>query len=139
MLDLYPSSRGSFRLTGGIVINKNRLTGTGVPDAGGTITINHDSYTAAEVGTLTGAATYPSTSPYIGFGVGTPAHSSSFSFMLDFGVLISTPNVALSATGAATNPMLASDLAAQQATTETSVRKYLKIYPVMSFGPMIRF
>ena len=52
--------------------------------------------------------------------------------------MISTPKVSLNATGAGSNPQLQSDLQAQQASTQTSINKYAKIYPVLSAGLAVR-
>jgi hypothetical protein len=138
LLDFFPWSRGAFHITGGVVFNQNRIIGTGQSDADGNITINHDSYTQAQIGTLTAAIRYPSTAGYAGIGFGTPSRNSLIEFIADFGVMISTPHVSLTATGAASNPQLQSDLQAQQASTQTDVNKYAKIFPVVSSGIAIR-
>jgi hypothetical protein len=138
LVDVFPSARGALHLTGGVVLNQTQFTGTAVPDPSGTITINHDSYTSAQVGVLNAAIKYPSSNGYVGFGIGTPARHSLFSGTLDVGAILAKPRVSLGATGAATNPGLASDLAAQHATTQTSVNK-LSVYPVISSGVMLRF
>lgn len=138
LLDLYPGARGSFHVTGGVVFNQTHLSGTGVPGPGGTITINHDTYTSAEVGVLNGAFRYPSNSGYVGIGFGTPAKKSMFAGSFDIGAILSRARVSLTATGAATDPALANDLAAQQATTQKSVNK-LPVFPVISSGFMLRF
>src|SRR5690242_1996638 len=75
LLDFFPAPRGSFHLSGGLMTNPLKVTGTGQPGAGGTFTINNDTYTSAQVGTLIAEAKYPSSSPYLGLGVGTPARS----------------------------------------------------------------
>jgi len=49
------------------------------------------------------------------------------------------PTINLAATGAASNPDVASDLQAQSATTQHDVRKYLKVDPVLAFGIGYRF
>jgi hypothetical protein len=138
MVDIFPWSRGAFHVTGGVVFDQNRITGTGQSDAAGNITINHDTYTQAQIGVLSGAVRYPSTAGYAGIGFGTPARNSLITFTTDIGVMISTPKVSLSATGAGSNPQLQSDLQAQQASTQTDINKYAKIYPVISAGLAVR-
>ena len=139
LLDFYPSSRGSFHLSGGIMTNPLKVTATGQPTASGTFKINGNTYTAAQVGTLTGEAKYPSAKPYLGLGFGTPAHGgSAVKFFFDLGAMLGTPGVSLSATGAATNAQLQSDLNAQIATTQKNVEK-LKVYPVLSLGLALSF
>jgi hypothetical protein len=138
LVDIFPWGRGPFHVTGGVVFNQNRFTGTGQSDASGDITINHNTYTQAQIGVLSAAVRYPSTAGYAGLGFGTPSRNSLIEFVADFGVMISTPKVSLNATGAGSNPQLQSDLQAQQASTQTSINKYAKIYPVISTGLAVR-
>jgi hypothetical protein len=138
LVDVYPFARGPFHLTGGVMLNQTQLTGTGVPDPAGTISINHTTYTQAQIGVLSAAVKYPSTGGYLGLGFGTPAFKSRIAGVFDVGAILSKAKVSLNATGAGTDPQLASDLAAQQATTQTSVNK-LSVYPVMSAGILVRF
>jgi hypothetical protein len=137
LMDLYPAARGAFHVTGGVVFNQTHLIGTGVPGSSGSISINHDSYTSSEVGTLSGAFRYPATGGYFGLGFGTPAKKSLMAGTFNIGVILGKPNVSLSATGASSNPALASDLAAQQATTQNTLNK-VTVYPVLSTGFMLR-
>jgi hypothetical protein len=140
LVDLYPSGRGSFHLTGGIITNPVEITATGVPKQNGTFTINDHVYTTAQVGTLTGSGEWPSTSPYAGLGWGTPANSrSALKFVFDLGAALSKPTIALTATGAANNAQLQSDLNSQIVDTQKDVDKYAKVYPVISFGLAYRF
>ncbi len=138
MVDLFPWSRGSFHFTGGVVFDQNRITGTGQPDQSGNLSINHEEYSQAQVGTLSAAIRYPATAGYAGIGFGTPARNSLMEFTVDLGAMISTPHVELNATGAGSNPQLQSDLQAQQASTQTDVNKYAKIFPVISMGLAVR-
>lgn len=137
LLDIYPSNRGSFHVTGGVITNPVTVDATGVPTGNGTYTINGTDYTASQVGTLTGHAAYK-TSPYVGLGWGTPAAKHfGLKFVFDLGAAIGKPAVTLSSSN--TNAQLQSDLAAQQAKTQTDVDKYAKVYPVISFGLVARF
>jgi hypothetical protein len=138
LLDLYPFARGPLHVTGGVVLNQTQFTGSGVANGNGTITINHDEYTPSQVGTLSVAIKYPTSGGYVGLGIGTPAFSSRVSGTFDVGAILSKPRVSLNATGAATNAQLATDLAAQQASTQTSANK-ITVYPVLSTGVMVRF
>jgi hypothetical protein len=138
LIDLYPSHRGSFHLTGGIISNPITIDATGVPNDGSTYTINGHDYSAAQVGTLTGSAKYPKTSGYAGLGWGTPAaRHAGLKLVFDIGAAIGKPTILLSATNQ--DPTLQSDLAAQQVKTQTDVNKYAKVYPVISFGLVARF
>ena len=134
LVDLYPGARGSFHLTAGVASNPITVTGSGTPS--GNITINGNSYTPAQVGVMTATGEWPSASPYVGLGFGTPAAShTALRFVLDFGAVISKPNVGLTATGAASNPTLQSDLTAQIST----IRNKVPVYPVVALGIVVRF
>lgn len=139
MVDLYPGSRGGFHFTAGILTNPMTITGTGRP-TGGTYTINGVTYTSAQVGTLTATGKFPGVGPYVGIGFGTPARRGGAGELLfDLGASIGNPAITLSATGAAADPAFAADLEAQRAQTQSDVDKYLKVYPVLSFGLAYRF
>lgn len=138
LADVYPGAYKSFHLTGGIVTNPLSINGRGITNSG-SFKINGHSYTADQVGTLSAGGKFPGVSPYLGLGVGTPARGGPVEFLFDLGAALAKPTVALAATGAASNPDLASDLQAQSATTQHDVRKYLKVYPVLSFGIGYRF
>ncbi len=138
LLDLYPSPRGSFHLTGGLITRPLKVTLTGVP-TGGTFDINSHPYTAAAVGTLTGTGEYGSAMPYVGIGVGTAASKhGGLAFVFDLGTAIGKPTISLTASGAANNAQLQSDLAAQIASTQKDLDK-VPVYPVLSIGLMYRF
>jgi len=135
LLDFYPSSRGSFHLTGGFFTNPAKVTATGKPSTTGEFKINGTSYNTSEVGTLRGNAKYPGLGPYFGLGFGTPANTHhGFKFLFDLGVVIGKAKVGLTATGAASDPQLASDLKAQADKTQHDVDKFAKVFPVLSFG-----
>lgn len=138
LLDLYPSARGSFHLTGGLITSPAKVTGTGRP-TGGTFNINNHTYTPSEVGTLTAEAKFGSVEPYVGLGFGTAASKhGGLGFVFDIGAAIGKPTISLTATGAATTPGLQSDLNAQIATTQTDANK-LVAYPVIALGLSFRF
>ncbi len=140
LLDLFPSRRGSFHVTGGLATNPLTISATGQPSSSGTFKINGHTYTTNQVGTLTAAGKFPGASPYAGLGFGTPANKGgALKFLFDLGAVLGKPTISLTSTGAATNPQLASDLQAEQAKTQHDVRRYLKVYPVLSLGLGYRF
>ena len=139
LLDFFPGARGNFHLTGGIITNPVTVSGTGQPTAQGTFTLNGHTYTTAQVGILTGEAKYPDVGPYFGLGFGTPARKSPFGFFFDLGAMLGQPSVTLAASGAAAGSQLATDLQAQADTTQHDIRKYAKVYPVISMGLAFRF
>ncbi len=136
LVDLYPSAHGSFHFTGGVITAPAKVTGSGQP-TGGTYTFNDHDYTAAEVGTVTGKATWPGLSPYAGIGWGS-ARGSGIGFVLDLGVAIGKPTIDLAATSAVPGSTLAQDVEAERVKIQDDVDKYAKVYPVLSLGLVIR-
>lgn len=136
LVDLYPGTHGGFHLTGGLITNPLSFTGNGQP-TGGTFNINGNSYTAAQVGTLTATGKWPGVSPYLGLGFGSPAHRGGrIGILFDIGAAIGKAKIGLSATGTSSN--LAADLEAQRAKTQKDVDK-IPVYPVISFGVAYHF
>jgi hypothetical protein len=138
LVDFFPGSRGAFHLTGGAVANRTKADLRG-NCTNGTMDINGTSYTCAQVGTLTGSVAFPSVSPYVGFGVGTPAMGSRVHFVMDIGGAFGTPTLTLVSSNSGSNAQLAADMKAQRDKTQKDVNKYLRIYPVFESGIGIRF
>jgi hypothetical protein len=136
LLDLYPSPRGSFHLSAGVVSDPLKITGTGIP-TGGNFKIGDNTYSPAQVGTLTAEAKFKSALPYVGLGFGTAAsRHGGVGFVFDLGAAIGKPTVSLTASNTST-PGLQADLAKQITSTQTSANK-LKAYPVLALGLMIK-
>ena len=138
LLGHYHPFSGIFRLTAGALYNKNELKLTGKPTAGSTYSINGVSYTAAQVGTLTGTLTFNSLAPYIGLGWGNRP-GGKLGLSADIGLLHQgSPKLALSATGALSDPLLAADLEQERRSAEDDLSDF-KWYPVVSLGLYYRF
>ena len=137
LLDLYPGARGAFHLTAGLSSNPAKLTLTG-QSTSGTYQINNHTYTASQVGTLTGTGKFPGVAPYLGLGFGTAARGGRLAFLFDLGVAFGKPKISLTASNASSTPGLQSNLDAQIASTQESANK-VPGYPVLSFGLMYRF
>lgn len=139
LIDLFLSRRGSFHFTGGLVTNPMTFTATGQSSAG-YYKINGTRYADTTVGVLTAQGQFPSVRPYFGLGFGTPANGGGgLGLLFDLGAIIAKPTVALNATGAATNPQLASDLAAQSSQTQQKLDKFFRVYPVLALGLAYHF
>lgn len=136
---------GSFRLTGGLMFNNNKLSLSGKP-TGGTYTINGNVYNATDVTDLSASIDFKHVSPYFGIGFGNPvANDKAWGFSADIGVLYQgSPRPSLSATcgpaiaGTATCTQLQSDTAAQQSKLANDLSNY-KWYPVISLGAYYHF
>ena len=137
LLDLYPGKRGAFHFTAGLSTNPAKIHGTGVP-TGGSFEINQHSYTSSQVGVLTAEAKFHDLSPYAGLGFGTAARGGRFAFVFDLGVAFGQPKISLTASGAASNPQLQSDLNSEIAEAQDDLSK-VPGYPVITLGLMYRF
>jgi hypothetical protein len=140
LVDLFPSRRGTFHLTGGFMTAPAEIDGVGQPTEG-TYTFNGRDYTAAEVGTVRGDLRWPGTMPYVGLGWGTPAsrHGGGLAFVFDLGVGFGTPTLGLSASSAVPGSTLAADVEAERRDIQDDIDRYLKVYPVLSLGLALRF
>lgn len=138
MLDWHPFA-GTFRVSAGYFSNKNDIAALATPQ--GSYTINGTSYTAAQVGVLSGAITFNASVPYLGIGWSTlGTESTGLGVEFDVGALFQgSPKVQLSATGAAaSNAQFQSDLAAEQTKLQGDLNSF-KTYPVVSLGLAYRF
>jgi hypothetical protein len=139
LLDWYPASRGSFHVTAGVITNPLTFSGIGKPSGNGNITINGTPYTQSQVGNLTASIKYPSASPYVGLGFGTPASKTGgFGVVFDIGAAIGKPKVALSSTNAGSTPGLQQNINAQTATMQKDADK-IPVWPVVSLGFVWKF
>ncbi len=141
LADYHPFD-GTFRVTAGVFYNKNRLDLTGKPAAGGTYEIDGVTYTAAQIGTLTGKLTFDKTAPYVGIGWGNAvARGSGWNFAMDIGAIYQgKPKFALTADSAFCNAdaTCRAHLANEQADAEAKLADY-KWYPVISIGVSYHF
>ncbi len=131
---------GSFRLTGGFMVNSNQIKMTAEPVAGQTFDIGNTVYDSTLVGTLKATVDFNNFAPYVGIGVGHSA-SSGFGFNLDVGVLMQgAPKVSFEAVG--TDPTilaaLEADLVREEANAEDDIKGFT-MYPVISAGVNYRF
>ena len=130
--------QGNLNLTAGVFINQNGFDVTGTP-TGGTYTFNGHTYTANQVGSLTGKTHFNGAAPYVGLGWGDPMDGGRLTFTANVGAIYEgAPNVRLTATGSAANPQLASDVQSEQNSLNNKVSGY-QWWPVMGVGLMYRF
>ncbi|MHB1587875.1 MAG: hypothetical protein ACYCRH_08160 [Acidiferrobacteraceae bacterium] len=134
LLDWFPF-HGAFRLTAGVFDNQAEVNANATPAPGSTVQINGDTYTASQVGTLTGRIDYRKMSPYLGLGWGNLApRGHGFVYNVDLGVLFTgSPQVSLNASNPGNNATLASDVAAAQATAQSDANK-VSVWPMLQVG-----
>jgi hypothetical protein len=133
--DYYPFGSG-FRVTGGLLAQNNRFSVTSKPSSGGTYTIDNQSFSANDVGNLTGEFKYAnSIAPYLGIGFGKPSNEG-FGFNADLGVMFTgAPKVTLNASNQTfnNNPITRAQIDNQVRQTENDLKGF-NVYPVLSVG-----
>ncbi|MDQ6967529.1 MAG: hypothetical protein Q9M14_02450 [Mariprofundaceae bacterium] len=132
LADVYPFA-GKFRLTGGAYYNGNKLSMTGTPTAAGNFTINNQSYSTAQVGTIKSTVKFNKFAPYIGLGWGDAISSGSpFGFSFELGALyMGQPKTTISTSNTVAG--LAANIAAEKKKLDASLSK-MKWYPVATVG-----
>jgi hypothetical protein len=138
LVDWLPFNNG-FRLTGGLMVNKNSLDLSA--ETAGTYKIGDTTYTSAQVGSLTGDLIFNDLAPYVGIGWGNPfGKDSNWSFSVDLGVMFQgSPDVSLSANGTlSSNAVFLDELAREEDRLESETDNF-EFYPVISFGVTYKF
>ena len=148
LADVYPSQSGTFHVTGGFVFNSNEITAHGKPSAMGaaqTYSLNGMTFSASDVGSLDGRASFSKTAPYLGLGFGKPAGGGAVQFLFDIGVVFQgKPHLSLARNGGVsiTNPTLNDQINAainaQRDQTQSDLNKF-QYYPVVSVGLAYHF
>lgn len=139
LLDFFPLSN-NFRISGGMMLNKNELIVTGTAEDG-TYNIGGVTYPSSLVGSVTGTMDFNTVSPYVGFGYGgLLTESGDWHFFMDIGILYQgSPNLSYTATGPlASNPTFQADLEREKQELEEDIDEF-EYYPVISMGIMYQF
>jgi hypothetical protein len=139
-LTFYPFANW-FNLQAGMVFNNNRASALAQAPPEGTIHIFGETYTAAQLGTVTGATHFDKIAPYIGIGFGQPFAGGRFTFTGNLGVMFEgQPGVRLrvSNPAVAAAPGEAAQLQKYQNTINHDAR-ILQYYPILSFAVVYRF
>ncbi|MFC3147956.1 hypothetical protein [Piscinibacterium candidicorallinum] len=132
---------GPFRITAGLIGSGSKVQVTGKP-SGGNYVINGVTYSAAQIGTVTGELRAKnSLSPYLGVGYGNVS-GLGVNFYVDLGVQATggakaTVNASCGSLSAADCNTLRSNLNAEAARLAGS--NSLKYYPVASIGVTVGF
>jgi hypothetical protein len=144
LFDWYLREGSPFHVTGGLVYNGNRFDVTAKASQLGTFSLNGTSYTAADVGILSGRIDYRKAAPYLGIGWGNAlAQNSRWSFNADLGAFFQgNPNVKLASVGCTTSKQvcdaLVKDVAAERLRLTDDVSSF-KVYPVLRGSLNYRF
>ncbi|MDQ1086064.1 hypothetical protein [Siphonobacter sp. SORGH_AS_1065] len=126
LLDYYPFKRVGLRLTGGLMVNLNQVNFDGAPTRD--VKFKDLSFTAEEVGSLSGKAEFNKVAPYIGFGFGQPFLRKRLKFNADIGFFYQqSPMISLVAT------KMLQPSENQGPVIEKNLQP-LKYYPVLVFG-----
>lgn len=144
LVDWYPLAGSRFRLTAGALYNGNEFDARGKPNAAGRFTLNGHTYSAADVGILTGHITFRKAAPYLGIGWRNALDPAGrWTIGVDLGAfyqgkadveLKSVNCAALTAQCTA----LANDVAVQRLRLADDMDDY-KVYPVARVGLGYRF
>ncbi len=143
LLDWYPMS-GAFHLSAGIFHNGNKVTSTAKPSGNDTYTINGNTYTTAEAGTIDGTIEFHSAVPYLGVGWGNNiAREKGWGFTSDLGVIFQgSPTSNLTSSGCTASAQLCAqlynDLNVENVNLENKTNN-LKYYPVVRIGVSYSF
>jgi len=138
LLDWHPFEN-SFRLTGGVMYNGNRLDSTA--ESASTYDIGDQTYAGSEVGTLNGKIDFNRIAPYVGIGSDTAfGKNRNCGFIFELGVMFQgTPTADLSATGPiAFDPEFQAELAKEEKNLQHDLNDY-EFYPNISIGFNYRF
>ena len=142
LLDFSPAP-GPFRITGGVIYDHNRYDVNGQP-SGGSFTLNGTTYSAADVGSLSGQVKPGRRlAPYLGVGWGNVA-GAGVNFYADLGIMFQgRPRANLDATcgaslSAGACAQLQSDTDAEEARLEDKLKRF-QYYPVLNVGVTIGF
>lgn len=128
ILDVHPTS-SAFVVSVGAFANGNTISATG-QSQNGSITINGQTYTTGEAGTVTASAAWSNVTPYLGIGFAPSQHRAGLG--LEAGAAFQgAPNVGVTATGSmATDPAFRQNLNRAQQKIAQALAKF-NVYPVL--------
>ncbi|MBA3556160.1 MAG: hypothetical protein H0W29_15570 [Gemmatimonadales bacterium] len=139
LLDLHPGA-GSFRLSAGVVFNRNRAAGDGRVD--GSVFIGENQYTSAEVQALRGEVAFKRVAPFAGLGFDNSLFGGGrVAFSFELGVMFhGHPRAGLTGRttlAGAERDRFDSDLRAEEREIQDEIDDLpgaIDYYPVLGFG-----
>jgi len=133
LLDFHPF-RGDFRITAGLMRNRNEISLTADPSDD--VEIGDTTYTPAQVGTLRGGVEFNKVAPYFGIGIGSAADGPGrIKFVLDVGALKQGSGDAT--LDASSSQVSRSDLKEEEDDIEDKISNY-RYWPVIALGISVR-
>lgn len=135
-LDLYPSSRGNFRVTVGLVSNNNEITAGALVDSPGQFVGD----TQAQPGTsVTGTVSFNGTASYAGIGWGNAfGRNKGFYLGIDLGVMSQGDPTAVIDVVDSTNTITADDIEQEEQDLEDELDG-IDLWPVINVSLGFRF
>lgn len=151
LLDWHPAA-GGFRITGGVIVNNNKVFLYGRPSASGSFTFSGRTYSVSDIGTVDGVIRFRRLAPYLGVGWSSDGSASSqqpgWSFTSDIGIMFQgKPRASLNSSGCdlgrgllgnAICTQLERDIPNESARLEEEVDQY-RYFPVVRIGATYRF
>jgi len=131
-LDFHPGG-GAFRVSLGVLVHGNELTGASTPPE--PVHIGEHRYSPSQIGQLSVDAKYTRhVAPFASIGLGNGARGKRVFFSVEAGVAATrTPAVTLRTSGTAPAPGLEDDLHIEERNVNDDLR-ILKVYPIASVG-----
>lgn len=129
LADWHPFA-GSFRMSGGLIYNNNKVNLAARP-ANGTVNIGGTTYSIAPGESVNAAVSFRKIAPYLGIGWGRTPKNTGLSFTSDIGIMYQgTPK-----TSVTTNipGVTSADLSQASSDLNSSLNNF-KFYPVISIG-----
>jgi len=140
-LDYFPWANLGFRMTGGVRLTDDKLSGVSTP-SNGTYVFDGKQYPALPGENATATARYPTVMPYFGVGFGHQPSAKGFGFVADIGVAYGVPRTSYTLSpsltqhaGSAFSQQIAS--AGAQELSDKAWR--YRWYPTIQIGVSYRF
>jgi len=132
---------GTFHLSAGAFFSNNRVGVTGQPKSSSTFDVGGTTYTAAQVGTMSGNVELAKNmEPYLGLGWTKKPLNGGIGYFVDFGILFTpTAKASLTASGSIANdPTFQTNLRKEEREIDHDL-KPLRYYPIVQAGMLYRF